>query len=294
MTQKTEKTCLSQILTLKTDYQKVCDFNQAFDFPQYDYLQSNDFQNEKCLKLRLALIEEELSELKTAYEKHDYIEEMDACADILYVAYGMAYTYKIDSDKFLNYLIKDNNLSLFQNIKNNQTETKTKIDLLDLIFGQFKKLTERISLQILTLKSENSILTERISLQILTLRSENSILTECCNLNNKEWIQALHDLIIYVYNFQVVAKYNSDKIFTLVHDSNMTKLCKTEIEAIQTVQKYQQEFENKKSPYDSPYYYQLTDGTYSGYYIVKNKSTGKALKSINYTEVKLNLTDYIL
>jgi hypothetical protein len=115
MTQEPEKTCLSQILTLKTDYQKVCDFNQAFDFPQYDYLQSNDFQNEKCLKLRLALIEEELSELTTAYEKHDYIEEMDACADILYVAYGMAYTYKIDSDEFLNYLIKDNNLSLFQN-----------------------------------------------------------------------------------------------------------------------------------------------------------------------------------
>lgn len=266
---------MTQIFTLKTDYQKVCDFNQAFDFPQYDYIQSNDFQNEKCLKLRLALIEEELSELTTAYEKHDYIEEMDACADILYVAYGMAYTYKIDSDKFLNNLIKDNNLSLFQNIKNNQTETKTKLDLLDLIFGQFKKLTERISLQ------------------ILTLRSENSLLTECCNLNNKEWINALHNLIIYVYDFQVVAKYNSDKIFTLVHDSNMTKLCKTEIEAIQTLQKYQQEFENKKSPYDSPYYYQLTDGTYSGYYIVKNKSTGKALKSINYTEVKLNLTDFV-
>ena len=262
MSQETEKTCLSQILTLKTDYQKVCDFNQAFDFPQYDYPQSNDFQNEKCLKLRLALIEEELSELTTAYETFDYIEEMDACADILYVAYGMAYTYKVDSDKFLNYLIKDNNLSLFQNIKNNQPETefqiKTKINLLDLIHGQFKKLTE------------------------------------CCVLNNKEWINALHNLIIYVYDFQVIARYDSDKIFTLVHDSNMTKLCKTETEAIQTVQKYQQEFDNKKSPYDSPYYYQLTEGTYSGYYIVKNKSTGKALKSINYTEVKLNLTDFVL
>lgn len=262
MTQKPEKTCLSQILTLKTDYQKVCDFNQAFDFPQYDYLQSNNFQNEKCLKLRLALIEEELSELTTAYEKHDHIEEMDACADILYVAYGMAYTYKIDSDEFLNYLIKDNNLSLFQNIINDKNETEFKItnklDLLKEISIQFKRLTK------------------------------------FCDSNYKEWINALHELIIYVYDYQVIAKYNSDKIFTLVHDSNMTKLCKTEIEAIQTVQKYQQEFENKKSPYDSPYYYQLTDGAYSGYYIVKNKSTGKALKSINYTEVKLNLTDYIL
>lgn len=247
-----------KIKTLKTDYQKVCDFNQAFDFPQFDYQQHNDFQNEKCLKLRQALIEEELSELKTAYESQDFIEEMDACADILYVAYGMAYTYKIDSDKFLNCLIKDNSLSLFQNIKSNQVETKTKLDLLNLICGQFKKLTE------------------------------------CCNSNNTEWIQALHDLIVYVYDFQVVAKYDSDKIFTLVHDSNMTKLCKTETEAKQTVEKYHKDFDNKNSPYDSPYYYQLTDGSYSGYYVVKNKSTGKALKSINYTEVKLNLTDFMM
>jgi hypothetical protein len=36
------------------------------------------------------------------------------------------------------------------------------------------------------------------------------------------------------------------------------------------------------SPYDSPYYYKS-----GNYYLVKNKSTGKALKSINYTPVLL-------
>jgi hypothetical protein len=83
----------------------------------------------------------------------------------------------------------------------------------------------------------------------------------------------------------------------------MSKLCKTEDEAIKTVQFYKtkyemyknhyQEFCNKfgaesseaktvYSPYDSPYYYK------SGcYYLVKNESTGKALKSINYTPVEL-------
>ena len=79
-----------------SDYQKVCEFNKAFDFPQYD-----NFDDEKCLKLRLDLIREELDELLEAYETNDYIEEQDACADILYVAYGMSYTYKVDSDKVL-------------------------------------------------------------------------------------------------------------------------------------------------------------------------------------------------
>lgn len=238
----------------KTDYQKVCDFNIAFDFPQYNSISDNL----KCCELRIALIEEELKELITAYEKLDYIEEMDACADILYVAYGMAYTYKIDSDEYLSYLIKNNNISLFQNIKNNQLEVKTKLDLINLIKNQFNKLVE------------------------------------CCKINNKEWIHALHNIIIYTYDFLVISGYNSDKIFNLVHESNMTKLCETEEIAKKTVIKYENDFKSGKSPYDTPYYYQLTSGSYSGYYIVKNKSSGKALKSINYTSVKLNLEDYKL
>ena len=239
---------------MTTDYQKVCDFNVAFDFPQYDTINEND----KCRKLRIALIEEEFSELKEAYNNNDYIEEMDACADILYVAYGMAYTYKINSDDYMNFLNKDKNLSLFKNIKNNQVETKSKLDLINHIQTQLNKLIE------------------------------------CSNTNNKEWINALHNIIIYVYEFQVVSNYDSDKIFNIVHDSNMTKLCKTEEEAKLTVEKYEQEYKSGKSPYDTPYYYQLTTGTYSGYYIVKNKSSGKALKSINYTSVSLDLINFTL
>ena len=100
-------------MSLKSDYEKVCEFNKAFDFPQYD-----DFSNEKTLKLRLDLIKEELTELKDAYSNNDTVEILDACADILYVAYGMAYTYKIDSDEFLNYLYLDKSKTLFRNIVN--------------------------------------------------------------------------------------------------------------------------------------------------------------------------------
>jgi len=226
-----------------SDYQKVCEFNKAFDFPQYD-----NFDNKSCLKLRLDLIDEEIQELQVAYENNDYIEEQDACADILYVAYGMAYTYKINSDAFLKNLILDKNKTLFENIKHHIFEIKTKLSLIKLIEGQFKKLSE------------------------------------CCNITNNEWINALHNIIIYVYDFQVIANYNSDKIFTIVHDSNMSKLCKSEEEAKLTVEKYDSDYKAGKSPYDTPYYYPLDNGLY----VVKNKSSGKALKSINYVKVDLS------
>jgi len=232
-----------------SDYQKVCEFNVAFDFPQFD-----DLLNEKVLKLRLDLIEEEFTELKEAFNNSDVIEQMDACADILYVAYGMAYTYKINSDDFLSYLKKNGSQSLFQNIKNNQVENKTKLDLINHIDIQFKKLTN------------------------------------CCMNKNEEWINALHNIIIYVYYYQVTAKFNSDKIFTLVHESNMSKLCVSEEEAQQTVDKYLSDYQSGKTPYDSPYYIPL----FNGLFIIKNKSSGKALKSINYKQVKLDLDNFFI
>ena len=96
---------------MTTDYLKVCEFNKAFDFPQYD-----DFSNKSSLKLRLDLIKEEIGELEEAINNNDIIEQQDACADILYVAYGMAYTYKIDSDKILEKYMLDKSKTLFQNI----------------------------------------------------------------------------------------------------------------------------------------------------------------------------------
>lgn len=237
-------------MPVKSDYEKVCEFNKAFDFPQY-----NDFLNSQTLKLRLDLIKEEITELKEAYSNNDTVEILDACADILYVAYGMAYTYKINSDVFLNYLILNKNITLFENIILTTKEIVKIHDILNMIYMEYDKLEK------------------------------------CCVENNKEWINALHNIIIYVYDLQKELKYDSDKIFTIVHDSNMSKLCKSEIEAIQTVEKYQQEYNSGKSPYDSVYYYKLAD---SDLYVIKNKSSGKALKSINYTKVKLNLNDLLL
>ena len=188
-------------------------------------------------------------------EENDIVEEQDACADILYVAYGMSYTYKIDSDKILDKYIIDKSKTLFQNIDK----------YFESIFVEFTNHSVFTTIKVLFTKLEN-----------------------LCNDNagtaSEDWINILHHIIIKIYIFQIICNYDSDKIFTIVHDSNMSKLCKNEEEAKQTVMKYEQEYKDGKSPYDSPYYYPLDNGLY----VVKNKSTGKALKSINYIKVKLN------
>lgn len=227
-----------------SDYQKVVEFNKAFDFPQF-----NDFTDKFTLNLRLSLIEEELGELTEAYNNKDHVEEQDACADILYVAYGMAWTYKKDSDEYFKCYKSDHALTLFQNINKKFIKIKDKFEILNLLNQNFEKLKN-----------------------------------ECTNNNNDDWLISLYKLIILVYEFQVVAGYDSDRIFTIVHESNMSKLCTSEAEAKLTVEKYEKDFMAGKSLYDSPYYYPLD----TGLYVVKNKSTGKALKSINYRQVKLN------
>jgi hypothetical protein len=67
----------------------------------------------------------------------------------------------------------------------------------------------------------------------------------------------------------------------------MSKLCISEEEAQQTINKYMIDYQSGKTPYDSPYYIKLDNELY----VIKNKSSGKALKSINYKKVKLNLDE---
>ena len=55
----------------------------------------------------------------------------------------------------------------------------------------------------------------------------------------------------------------------------MSKVCKDKETAILTVENYK----NNDTRYDSPVMYKLDDTKY----IVRNESTGKALKSIEYT-----------
>ena len=57
------------------------------------------FPNDKIIKLRYDLIQEELNEFKQALDQKDLKEVADALTDILYVTYGAGHAFGIDLDK---------------------------------------------------------------------------------------------------------------------------------------------------------------------------------------------------
>ena len=103
-----------------------------------------------------------------------------------------------------------------------------------------------------------------------------------------EVVDALADILYVVYGAGSSFGVNLDKAFDLVHESNMSKLCKSVEEAEKTVAWYMENRE--KTGYDSPAYRKGTNGDY---WVVYNESTGKILKSINYTPVTDSLRELI-
>lgn len=90
-----------------------------------------------------------------------------------------------------------------------------------------------------------------------------------------EVTDALADILYVVYGFGCSVGVDLDKAYDIVHQSNMSKLCVSEEEAIATVEWYKK----NELRYDSPNYRKSTDGKY---WVVFNESTKKILKSINY------------
>lgn len=125
---------------------------------------------------------------------------------------------------------------------------------------------------------------ELIKFRLSLIEEEfKELLQACKDKDMTETRDALADILYVVYGMQDALGINGNRDFELVHNSNMSKICTSEEEAIQTVESYKKKYENGTSPYDSPYYHKVNEHTY----LVKNKSTGKALKSINYKPVIL-------
>ena len=95
-----------------------------------------------------------------------------------------------------------------------------------------------------------------------------------------ETIDALADILYVVYGAGASFGINLDKAFDIVHRSNMSKLCITEEDAVETVRIYKEKYEKGESPYDTPAYRRSKD---SKYWVVYNESTGKILKNYKYT-----------
>jgi predicted HAD superfamily Cof-like phosphohydrolase len=95
--------------------------------------------------------------------------------------------------------------------------------------------------------------------------------------NFTEIVDGLTDILYVVYGAATAFGFDADKSFDIVHESNMSKLCDTEEDAILTVHKYK---EAVPKVYDSPAYRKSECGKY---FVVYNTSSNKILKSYKYT-----------
>lgn len=101
-------------------------------------------------------------------------------------------------------------------------------------------------------------------------------------VKNKDFIElcdGLCDQLFVIYGAFTAIGIPANEAFNLVHESNMSKLCETEQDAIETVKRYNQEIPQR---YDSPAY-RLSDDNI--HFVVYNRSSMKILKSYKYTPV---------
>ena len=103
-----------------SNFKKVKKFMEIFG---QEVKTKAEFPNDKIIKLRYDLIEEELSELKTAIKEKNIAEVADALTDILYVTYGAGHAFGIVLNQCFDEVQKSNMSKLGENGKPIYNET---------------------------------------------------------------------------------------------------------------------------------------------------------------------------
>ena len=248
---------------MKTNYEKVVDFNKCFGSVVSGVLNISLFKsNPKLVDLKYSLISEEVTELVDAYNNDDIVEIIDALSDIKYVLHGMASAFGINMDiVFKHHLhvfvspIKNHSGTNF-NIINNHYKFNNRVkDYKDNIkLEKFKKNLD-----------EFIVIIENINNDFIGI-------IETCNIDSLRI--NLCKLLYYVNKMGAYIGINLEESFRIVHDSNMSKVCQTEEIAKETVGWYLANDDRYKNP-------TYRESEYG--WVVYNEDTGKILKSIKYT-----------
>jgi predicted HAD superfamily Cof-like phosphohydrolase len=248
---------------MKTNYDKVVDFNKCFGSIVSNVLNPSLFKsNPKLVALKYSLIDEEVGELIEAYNNNDIVEIIDALSDIKYVLHGMAAAFGINMDvAFKQYLHV-----FVSTIKNHDG---TNFDIINTHYNfnnDVKNYTDNIKLD-----NFKKTLDELIVI-IQNVNKDFANIIEICNIDSLRI--NLCKLLYYVNKMGSYIGINLDESFRIVHDSNMSKVCETEELAKETVKWYL----TNDDRYKTPSYRESAYG-----WIVYNEFTGKILKSIKYT-----------
>lgn len=256
-----------------SNFEKVIEFNKCFGLPHYETEQTNIFtENPKLLNLRISLCDEEIKELEEAINTNDFIEVIDALTDELYVIYGAASSLGINIDEMLSNLTNNNgNHSNFSKvcIYNLSMIEQTGVEYQQLNYKDYKD--GNIMKQILSNDK-----THLVKSQLTRLKELIKTLHSCVSSQNFTDIKnTLLMLLIKTYRLGQFLSIDLDESFKIVHNSNMSKLCSTELQAQETVDLYKKNDER----YDTPNY-RLSYN--QKYWVIYNESTGKILKNKDY------------
>lgn len=119
-----------------------------------------------------------------------------------------------------------------------------------------------------------------VETRLALIREEfNETVDAIKNKDFTEMTDGLVDLLVVTYGMCANLGIPADKCFEIVNQSNMSKLCDTEEDAIESVKRYQEEIPQR---YDSPAYKKSNCGKY---FVVYNKSSNKILKNYKYQKV---------
>jgi len=262
-----------------SNLEKVIEFNTCFNHKVSNKEYLDIFEKEpKLVDLRLKLIKEEITELIEAFMDNNIIEIIDALSDILYVVYGLCACFGIKGNKnYKNFILS----MLDQNMNDNEKymiENMTNFERTKHLYDYKNKNNGNLKKPILKeyTKNINDDKYKKDLQKLLNMINNNYQDLEL-SVEDQDFEQIVEYVMLLLHNtylFGVKIGVNLDDSFTIVHDSNMTKICNSEELAQQTVAWYK----TNDSRYDTPIYSKTQNG-----YIIINESSGKILKSIKYT-----------
>lgn len=278
-----------------TDFDKVLEFNRLFNVPQVSKKNSST-DNLKIIKNGFALITEEFEELKEALETKNKIEVKDALCDLVYVIYGLFYRMKMTHNSRLHLFTTK---YAYMNIQNptqdlyNIIEFNTLLNKYSYVM-RYGNINHLMGKQVLNIEAqfnelstdiftvyENQNTVNHLSMYIKQLEKYIEEYDYSSTYTQMLIMLSLADLLINVYQTGSLT-FDFHEAFDIVHSSNMSKICSSEEEARETVESYKLRFEAGDVPYDSPYYERIT----ADKWMVRNRSTQKVLKNINYMPVE--------
>lgn len=259
-------------MNTNSNFELVGEFHKQFGHPAPDELVNNSVfvENKNLVDLRFSLIKEEINELCLAINQNNLTEIIDALTDILYVSYGTGISFGFNLDVyFKNYmrnLFEDEKLSSF--FDKNNTNYQLVQKFVD------NNLIRVVNLNLTNFESDKTT-------KYMYSQLENTLNDLKTSINDKNLDSFYLNLTKIIYLSYLIGSYlgcNLDNAFLIVHKNNMSKLCRDEQEAIDSVAYYKTQmlFENK------PISYRVSsDGRF---YVVYNTETGKILKSKNWCE----------